>query len=136
MKSLREARPGRAPLHGFVERTRKGVHKARYHMLKSWLPRSVHIEPASLTPAGEFVAEIRIKDDAGREDWWVTVDLDTATWQITAQELGTRTPRCPGHRKGRGLDTLAEALFGAPAEIAARRMCEGLGAAGDDDGTA
>ncbi len=136
VKSFREMRPGRAPLHGFTERTRKGVLEARYQLLKSWLPRGVRLAPASLTPAGQFVAEIRIKDAVGRENWTIFVDLDTEAWHITAVELGARTPRCLGHRKGRGLDTLAEALFGVPAEIAARRIGEILGAGGDDDGTA
>ena len=38
VESRREARPGRAPLDGFLDRTRRGEVAARARLLKTWMP--------------------------------------------------------------------------------------------------
>lgn len=122
VSSLTAARPGGAPLHGFLEKNRNLSCQMRPLVLKTWMPESQFNKASWPGQPNRFIAFINENAPA---ELFVEVDVDACTWAVvntgfSHKELGAR-------RTGRGLHTLAELLFGVPADIAARRIAEIIG---------
>lgn len=123
VQTLTAARAGNAPLHGFLDETRSAFVELRRCFLTAWLPNGeFHEHHYHFTP-NRFLSFVH---EDTPDELYVEVDIDACTWKVvntgsSQEELGT----C---RTGRGLHTLAELLFGVPANIAARRIAEIIGA--------
>lgn len=116
VRSLTAARPGRAPLHGFLDKNRSVLPALRLSLLMAWMPKGELDKSEILPGPGRFMALVNEDSPSGR---FINVDLDACTWTV----IGTAY-RSNLSRKGRGLHTLAEVLFGVPADIAALRIAE------------
>ncbi len=122
VNSLRKVRPGLVAVDEFVSKTTAALTAAlvegRYRMLHAWFRGGKRVKPTGLYPADQFLAGRRT---IGKFEIFLSVDLATTDWYIHVRNYLIADSII---REGRGLDTLAEALFGVPAKIAAQYLGE------------